>query len=32
MLNTPNTFAWYLAKMVFEWLEGGGRVGGDRRA
>jgi len=24
MLNTPNTFAWYLAGLVFEWLEGEG--------
>ncbi len=24
MLNTPNTFAWYLAGLVFEWLEAEG--------
>ncbi len=27
MLNTPNTFAWYLAGLVFEWLEGEGGLG-----
>lgn len=24
MLNTPPTFAWYLAGLVFEWIEAGG--------
>ncbi|MEM7407128.1 MAG: 3-phosphoserine/phosphohydroxythreonine transaminase [Pseudomonadota bacterium] len=24
MLNTPSTFAWYVAGLVFEWLEGTG--------
>ena len=26
MLNTPNTFAWYLAGLVFEWLEERGGI------
>ena len=26
MLNTPNTFAWYLAGLVFEWLEARGGI------
>ncbi len=32
MLNTPNTFGWYLASLVFEWLiaEGGLSVVGER--
>ena len=31
MLNTPPTFAWYMAGLVFKWLKSGGRRGGDRR-
>jgi phosphoserine aminotransferase len=27
MLNTPPTFAWYLAGLVFEWLKGQGGLG-----
>jgi phosphoserine aminotransferase len=32
MLNTPPTFAWYLAGLVFEWIEETGGIGamGDR--
>ena len=32
MLNTPNTFGWYLAGLVFEWLleQGGVAAMGDR--
>ena len=26
MLNTPNTFGWYLASLVFEWIAGQGGV------
>ncbi|MDN5924325.1 MAG: 3-phosphoserine/phosphohydroxythreonine transaminase, partial [Xanthomonadales bacterium] len=34
MLNTPNTFGWYLAGLVFQWLqaEGGLEVIGERNA
>ncbi len=35
MVNTPATYSWYLAGLVFEWLEGGCRWtlghGGDQR-
>lgn len=32
MLNTPNTFAWYVAGLVFRWLqEQGGLMAMDRR-
>jgi phosphoserine aminotransferase len=34
MLNTPNTFGWYLAGLVFQWLkaEGGLKAMGERNA
>ena len=32
MLNTPPTFAWYIAGLVFKWLQGPGWPGGDGRA
>ena len=28
MLNTPPTFAWYMAGLVFKWLKRQGGVGG----
>ena len=31
MLNTPATFPWYLAGLVFEWLEERGGVAGVER-
>ena len=30
MLNTPPTYAIYIAGLVFEWTQGAGRPGGDR--
>ena len=32
MLNTPPTYAIYIAGLVFKWLQGAGRPGGDGRA
>ena len=32
MLNTPPTYAIYIAGLVFEWLQGAGRPGGDGAA
>ena len=32
MLNTPPTFGWYFAGLVFKWLQDAGRPGGDGRA
>jgi phosphoserine aminotransferase len=32
MLNTPPTFAWYLAGLVFDWLEAGGGLEAMGRA
>ena len=29
MTNTPPTFAWYVADLVFEWLQGAGRTRRD---
>ena len=29
MLNTPPTFAWYMAGLVFKWLQAPGRAAGD---
>ena len=30
MFNTPPTYAWYVAGLVFEWLKGQGGLRGDR--
>ena len=32
MLNTPPTFAWYMAGLVFKWLKTSGGIGGRGRA
>jgi phosphoserine aminotransferase len=32
MLNTPPTFAWYMAGLVFKWLKKQGGLAADRRA
>ena len=34
LLNTPNTFGWYLASLVFKWLKAEGGIGvmGERNA